>query len=535
MTEESSGLEQAGLPCPDCGSSDALAKYRNGTYCFSCGAATTGDVPDVTPKGSSRAWIQAEPKALKKRGISQETCRIWGYGIGEDEQGRSIQVASFRDRKGKLVRQKLRYPDKKFQVIGDGKCLYGAHLWRDAGRRIVVTEGEIDALSVSQAQGNKWPVVSLPDGAQSARKALAAELEWLEGFEEVVLMFDADEPGQKAAEQCATLFAPGKCKLARLPEGFKDANELLVAGRERDIIDALWSAKAYRPDGVVTAADVAESALQPEERGMSWPWEELSNLTYGIRRRECYAIGAGTGVGKTDFITECVAHLIEEHQVPVGCVFLEQNPGETLRRVAGKMASKAFHVPDAEWTREELVAAVSALADSNKLYLYDHFGAADWDTVKSRIRFMVQALDVKDIFLDHITALTAQAEDERREAESIMADIGSMVQELDCTIYFVSHLSTPDGKPHEEGGRVMIRHFKGSRSIGFWSSFMFGLERDQQSTDERDVTTFRVLKDRKTGRATGQTFHLKYHHDTGRMLKYSPEFDATEEEKHDDW
>jgi twinkle protein len=49
---------------------------------------------------------------------------------------------------------------------------------------------------------------------------------------------------------------------------------------------------------------------------------------------------------------------------------------------------------------------------------------------------------------------------------------------------FVSHLATPEGKPHEEGGRVMIRHFKGSRAIGFWCHFMFGLERNQQDQDD---------------------------------------------------
>ena len=92
----------------------------------------------------------------------------------------------------------------------------------------------------------------------------------------------------------------------------------------------------------------------------------------------------------------------------------------------------------------------------------------------------------------------------------------------------VSHLATPMGKPHEEGGRVSIRHFKGSRAIGFWCHFMFGLERDQQAEDEteRQTTTFRVLKDRYTGQATGLTFPLNYDHVTGKLYEVSP-FDST--------
>jgi twinkle protein len=77
------------------------------------------------------------------------------------------------------------------------------------------------------------------------------------------------------------------------------------------------------------------------------------------------------------------------------------------------------------------------------------------------------------------------------------------------------------GKPHEEGGRVTISQFRGSRAIGFWSHFMFGMERNQQADDpeERKTTTFRVLKDRYTGRATGETFQLGYNHETGMLYE----------------
>jgi len=80
-----------------------------------------------------------------------------------------------------------------------------------------------------------------------------------------------------------------------------------------------------------------------------------------------------------------------------------------------------------------------------------------------------------------------------------------------------------DGIPcrtcREEGGRVTIKQFRGSRGICQWSSFMFALERDQQSDDpaERCKTTFRILKDRYTGRSTGSTFGLTYDRTTGRL------------------
>ena len=55
---------------------------------------------------------------------------------------------------------------------------------------------------------------------------------------------------------------------------------------------------------------------------------------------------------------------------------------------------------------------------------------------------------------------------------------------------------------------------------------MFGLERDQQAEDPvvRQTTTFRILKDRYTGQATGEVLYLAYDRDTGLLsLTEAPE------------
>ena len=126
---------------------------------------------------------------------------------------------------------------------------------------------------------------------------------------------------------------------------------------------------------------------------------------------------------------------------------------------------------------------------------------------------------IEHIYLDHLTALSANEQDERRALDGIMADMASLAQSDGLIIHFISHLTTPDGKPHEEGGRVMEKHFTGSRAIARWSHYMFGLERDKQAEDERErqTTTFRVLKDRFTGRATAAKFGLFYDKNSGML------------------
>lgn len=474
-----------------------------------------------------------EVRPLKARKISQATAEKFGYKVGK-YSGKPVQIAPYYNDAGQVVAQKIRFQNKDFVFVGKPKeaTLFGQQLWRNGGKRVVITEGEIDAMSVSQLQGNKWPVVSVPHGAQGAKRDLEKHLDWLEQFEEIVLMFDMDEPGQAAARKCAMLFTPGKAKIARLP--LKDANEMLQEGRGKEVVEATWEAKEARPDGIVAVDEIIEDACKPVEWGKPWWLSDLTKATYGRRVTELYALGAGTGVGKTDFFTQQIAYDIVELNEKVGVVYLEQPVVETAKRIAGKIAGKQFHVPDADWTQEELTEALKSI--EGKLLMYDHFGETSWDVVKSHVRYMAVAHGIQNIYIDHLTAM-ADTSQERESLEQIMKEMAGLASQHKLIIHFISHLATPEGKPHEEGGRVQIRHFKGSRAIGFWSYFMFGMERDQQAedVDERNTTTFRVLKDRYTGRASGNTYFLSYDHSTGMLVPHEEcPFDTNETGEYED-
>jgi len=511
--------------CEACGSRDNNALYADGsTYCFGCEASTRGDAeaPIASRKKPMAADIVTEGleiRPLLARKITQETTQHFGYSVAS-VGGKLVQIAPYYDADGNLVAQKLRTSDKKFSIRGDiSKALpFGSHCWQKTGKKLVVTEGEIDALTMSQVQGNSWPVVSVPNGAQSAKKYIAENREYFLGFDAVVLMFDMDEPGRKAAKECAEVIGSPRAKIAELP--LKDANEMLQAGRAKELIDAMWRAKEYRPEGIVDMASLKDAVKAAPTRGISWWSPTLTQLTYGIRTGEIYCFGAGTGVGKTDFFTQQIEHLVADGH-SVGVFALEQHPVETAKRIAGKAAKKTFHIPDTGWTESDLDAAWAKLTSKGKVFLYDSFGANEWESVKEKIEYLVHAHGVRYIFLDHLTALAAAAEDERIALEKIMADMGALVKRLDVALFLISHLATPETGSHEEGARVTIRQFKGSRAIGFWCHYMFGLERNQQAEDEaeRTTTTFRVLKDRYTGRATGQTFLLGYEQATGLLFE----------------
>ena len=506
-------------PCPKCKSSDALARYDDGHgYCFSCSyhEQESGVASEKQPE-VSKSLIDREYQAIPNRGLNEETCKKWDYGVTL-HHGKPMQVATYRNDAGVPIAQKLRMPDKSFQILGNSKKmgLYGEHLWRSGGKMVTVTEGEIDALSVSQQTGNKWATVSVPNGAQGAHKAVARSLEWLETFESVVFMFDNDQAGREAAERCSLMLSVGKAKIATLP--LKDANEMLVAGRGSEIVSAQWGAKPFRPDGVVLGEDLWEQVSEVDDsESFPYPWAGMNDKTYGIRKGELVTLTSGTGIGKSSICREIAHHLIINDK-KVGYIALEESVARTAKGIMGISLNLPIHIHGTDVGMEQLHDAFQATMGTGNCVLYDHFGSMDSDHLLGKIRYMVKALDVEYVFLDHISIVVSGYEDgdERRRIDNIMTKLRSLVEELGIALILVSHLKRPEGKAHEEGAKTSLAQLRGSASLGQLSDLVLGFERDQQSEDEADVTTVRVLKNRYSGE-TGVNCTLRYSKETGRL------------------
>lgn len=524
------------VPCTKCGSSDAGALYDDGhIFCHSCQriVVSSEDLPgdeagyplctEATKTVKYKPMENILYRAIPERGITKETCEKYGVQVHPTtEFYPGKHVYPYYDAAGNAVGAKERsVKDKGFTFKGDSKAatLFGQQLFLSGGKYVTVLEGELDAMSGFQMTGSLYPSVSIKNGASGALKDCKAQFEWLDSFENIVICFDSDEPGQKAAKEVAELFG-SKAKIVKHLKDYKDASDYLQKGATKAFVDAWWRAEEYRPEGIVTVADIKSRMLEPPKPGLPWCFPTLTKLTYGRRPGELYAFGAGVGVGKTDVFTQQISADLEAGH-KVGVIYLEQNVVETAQRVAGKLDKKLYHIPDADWTRDEYLASVDRLEARKQLFLMEHFGAMDWQSVKNIIKYFAKAYDIELIYLDHLTALSANEQDERRALDGIMADMASLAQSDGLIIHFVSHLTTPEGKPHEEGGRVMEKHFTGSRAIARWSHYMFGLERNKQHEDPvmRQTTTFRVLKDRFTGRATAEKFGLRYDKDTGILTE----------------
>jgi twinkle protein len=506
-------------PCPACGSKDNLGVYTDGhEYCFGCGYHKNGE--QMTAPATTTAdynFVHGTVTPLNKRKLDFDTLQKFNYEIGESNK-RPVQIANYYDRDRVLVAQKLRYPDKSFQWIGEAKdgTLFGQHLWRDKGKMVIVTEGEIDCLSVSKVNGNKFPVVSVKTGAQGAKKDLLKELEWLESFETVVLMFDQDEAGKKAALECAKIFSPNKAKVCTLP--MKDANEMLVAGKVKELTDCIWSAKAYRPDGIVLGADLWNDIQKEDDYvTVQYPFSCLNKKTHGLRKGELVTITAGSGVGKSSFCRHLALHLLKE-KFSVGYLALEENVKRSVLGIMGIEMSKPLHLTREGVKDSEMKRVFDATVGNGNFYLYNHFGSTASDNLLAKIRYLAKGCDVDFVILDHLhMALSSIGDettnDERKLIDYTVSKLRTLVEETGIGLILVSHLKRPEGnKGYEDGVAVSMNSLRGSASIGQLSDMIISMSRDLQS--EGNLAQVNVLKNRFSGE-TGKACTLHYDLETG--------------------
>lgn len=526
MNKESTFLYHE--PCPKCGSSDACGVFSDGhRYCYSC---NTYFRPDGSVKSEgvrvSKDCIplgDLEEVSLTKRCISKDTCSKFKY-FSTVYKGKPCQVACYYDDSGNLVGQKLRFPDKSFAVLGSiSNRLYGSQLWA-SGKKIVITEGEIDCLTVSQLQGNKWPVVSIPNGAQGAKKAIEANLEYLENFEEVILMFDMDDPGRKASEECAKILPAGKAYIANLP--CKDPNECLSEGKGPEVLQAVWNAKPYRPDGIVSGTDLYEKCvtdIDDLKDSVEYPWVALQNKTKGARHGELYVFTSGSGMGKSTILRELEYYFGVVRGELCGIVALEESTKKTGLELMSIHLNKRIILDPDGVSEDQRKDSFRATIGNERFFLYDHFGSLDSDNLLSKIRYMIVSLGCKRIFLDHISIVvsgmdTDEDGGERKAIDKLMTNLRSLVEETGATMFVVSHLKRPEKKGHEEGAQVSLSQLRGSGAIAQLSDMVIGLERNQQG-DNPNVLTLRVLKNRFCG-DTGVSGYLEYDPETGRLKDF---------------
>ena len=530
-----SNYKQTHQPCESCGSSDAKTYYNDGgAFCFSCNTHfKSSDSPPVFVPPSQEEGIPKQSfteiqnilttgdySGITERNITVATAKTYGVMRLPDKTyfayyGEDSDITP--------IAAKVRHPDKKFHTAGDFQktLLFGQHLFAaGSSKYITITEGEFDACAVYQMTGSKWPVVSIRSGASGALRDCKNNYEYLDTFGSIVICFDSDEPGQRAAKEVAELFG-GKAKVVKHLKGMKDACDYLTENKKSEFETVWWGAEKYVPDGIINGASLWSEVSKPLKGAeLQYPYAGLNDLTYGIRLSELVTITAGSGLGKSQFLREITYHIMKNTEDNIGMLMLEESTRKTVESIMSLSANKPLHLPDIKATKQERKEAFDATMASGRFHFFDHWGSLGVDNVMARIRHMAKALECKYIILDHITMIvSSQANgDERKALDEVMTKLRMLVEETGCAVFAVSHLKRPDSKGHEEGAVVSLSQLRGSGAIAQLSDIVLGLERNAQADDvmERNTTKVRVLKNRFSG-LTGPSCLLHYDQITGRL------------------
>lgn len=515
--------------------------------------------------------------AIEARGITAKTAKHFGIRTALDEKTQEPIAHYFPyTSKGEVTGFKKRdltlNKSEKGHFTSVGKTgvehdLFGTLAGNaTGGKKVWITEGEYDAAICWQvlkenASSYNPTVLSIATGTASAAKNIGQKhnMKYLRKFAEIILAFDADnatpqekskgiKKGREATDDVYGLIPD--IKVAPFLDGL-DPCEMFDEQGQDQLYWALMKPIQYTPEGFIKYSDVREKALEMPKLGRPWPWDSLTKKTLGRRLGEGIYIGSGVKMGKSEFANKVIEHITTTEKDSNGkpqkvAVFkFEEQPDETLKKIAGKFFKRDFVNPERVvfigedgteidvwgnpilnrslfFTQEELEEAIDSIGEN--LILYNNYGRCHWAELKGAIRHAVLVEDVKDIFIDPITRLTAgmTPSEANTELETFADEISKMSQDLGFTYYCFCHLKapTPPAKPHEMGGKIYSSQFRGSRAMMQACHYMLGLEgnkSDEIPTKQRNTREVVILDDRKYGRVG--RIKLFYDEETGDFLE----------------
>ena len=522
-------------PCIHCGSSDAVALWSNGRgKCFACNKPAFLDQYDDTVVSKFNPNTQREydmsgdslqdisnydSAGVRERGLTKTACDEYDMKVSYDSNGTVNAHYYPYTVKGKIVAYKKRTLPKEFRVVGDLKNakleLFGQSKFQPGGFKVIITEGELDAIAVQQAMLNKYkkvyPVVSLP--SSSNMKILVANRDWLRSFKEVILMFDQDDAGEKAVAEAAKIIGWDKTKVASLSSN--DPCDALIAN-PHEIISSVFSARSYTPAAIVRGEAIWEAYVERKSvKSVPYPkcLEGLNDKLDGMRKGEIVLFTSGTGSGKSTMIKEIILELEDNTDESIGLVSLEESIGDSAEKFI-KMFTPAD--PTVEQERK----AFERVFGNERLILLDHNGAVSDSSLIDQIENLC-LLGCQYIILDHITIAVSEGADGKTGNEaidSVMSDLLKIVKKHNVWLGLISHLRKSQGRSFEEGHLSSIDDIKGSGSIKQISFDIITFSRNlvAEDEDERNTIKLRVLKSRFTGR-TGDCGSAYYDTRTNRL------------------
>ena len=472
--------------------------------------------------------IESKPKAiewLEKRGISSDVVKRYKITVQKDND--NILVFPFYDEQG--VMQFVKYRKMDFDKEKDKSkewcekdtmpILFGMAQCEDF-TRLVVTEGQIDSLSVASC-GIK-NAVSVPTGALGFTW-LANCWDWINKFEEIVVFGDY-EKGKITLIETLEKRIQGKVKCVRCEDYLceKDANDILRKYGKDAIIKAVENAELREVKYVKRLANV-EAVNLTDLPKIKTGIRQLDRVCGGLLRGHVVLLSGKRGEGKSTFMSQIVAEAIEQDNAVF--VYSGELPNYHFKnwldlQIAG---NKFVSTRQNEYGDNEYYLSEEAVKKINKWYydkafIFDNSAVTD-NEYEGLLKVIVDSIcryDIKLVCIDNLmTAMDCDVNtDLYRQQSSFVKSLEKLAQQYDVAIILVAH-------PKKTQGDFDNDTVSGSSDITNAVSFVFNYQRAKGGT-EHD-SELMITKNRLNGKIlTGENSIKLYYSEKSKRVTANP-------------
>lgn len=378
-----------------------------------------------------RSWRRASGAALeylRSRGLDEKTVRAYRVASTDTELVFPFFVGdqlTFWKALGltRIGGKKRIHAAKDAQPV-----LFGWQAIPESARQVVITEGEIDALSVAQMG---FPALSMPSGTNNLAW-IEHDFERLERFDDIYLCFDMDEPGRKAVQEVAERLGRHRVRVVELPTN--DANDLLCEGGTLD----LGAAKELLPDLMERGdayLDAVLAKLHPEdypgaiEEQYETPWRKADDKLM-FRAGEVVLVAGYNGSGKSQLVQHlALQQMYHGHTV---CYASLEMAGPSLMYRTTRQAT-GLRQPTAEYAR-----AVHAWFGAH-LLIYSAGQSSKLDPLLGAFEYARQRYGCKVFVVDNL-AKCGMAEDDYNGQKAYVDALTDFAKATGSVVIVVHHL-----------------------------------------------------------------------------------------------
>jgi len=425
----------------------------------------------------------------------------------------------------------LYYTDNK------GGPLYNQDVLSDSPGSVVITEGEMDTLSLLSLGFKR--VVSVSNGSNYINSNW---LPILKDIKKIYLGYDGDDKGRMGATNFAKQLGLDRCY--RLPFGVKakDANEFIsqydidyrdsdaIARVRRDFVEQfIKPAKPIDIEGVIEISSVlhelASNTDLLEQSDIDTPWSSINHLIErgGFSGGDLIVTTANPGIGKTNWALNIFHHLTKK-EIPALFYELEFPPRRLVKRLV------CLDQKTSQVTVESLMKAHSDLGNLPMYFGY-RAGSLDLKKAMETIRAAFNRYTLQFVVFDHVHFLVRSIRYETQEISLAAKSFKDLAVELDIPILLIAHLS----KLPREGRNIRrepdAEDLRGSKMLWADADLVFLLHREKSiQSDARNLleSKFHTLKRKNPGLISADDL-MEFAND-GRLGSLKGVGDKTQEE-----